>query len=102
METTKPAEKAKRITYKKDDKMKIKKYANLYGIENAVRQYSKEFFNISESTVHSWLKKLHGELTRKVTSEEVVISKRCRRSLYFPEELDEKLLTFLIAQKRAG
>ena len=36
--------------------MKITKYANLYGIANAVRQYSKEYPNISESTVHDWLK----------------------------------------------
>ena len=36
--------------------MKITKYANLCGIANAVRQYSKEYPNISESTVHDWLK----------------------------------------------
>ena len=64
VETIKPAEKAKRITYK-EDKMKITKYANLYGISNAVRRYSKEFHNISESTVCGWLKKFCGELTHK-------------------------------------
>ena len=36
--------------------MKITKYTNLYGIVNAVRRYSKEFPNISESTVRGWLK----------------------------------------------
>ena len=57
-ETIKPAEKAKKkkkITYKEEGKMKITKYANLYGIANAVRRYSKEYPNISESTVHDWL-----------------------------------------------
>ena len=78
--------------------MKIAKYANLYGIANAVGQYSKEFLNISESIVRGWLKKFHGELTR----EEVVISKKRGRQLYLPEELDEKLQTFLIAQRRAS
>ena len=53
--------------------MKIAKYADLYGIANAVRRYSKEFPNISENTVRGWLKKFRGELTRKVPSEEVVI-----------------------------
>ena len=82
--------------------MKITKYTNLYGIVNAVRRYSKEFPNISESTVRGWLKKFRGELTRKVPSEEVVISKKRGRPLYLPEELDEKLRTFLIAQRRPG
>ena len=36
--------------------MKITKYANLYDKANAVRQYSKEYPNISESTVLDWLK----------------------------------------------
>ena len=35
-------------------------------------------------------------------SEEVVISKKRGRPLYLPEELDEKLQTFLISQRRAG
>ena len=43
-----------------------------------------------------------GELTRKVLSEEVVASKKHGRSLYLPEELDEKLRTFLIVQRRSG
>ena len=86
-QTIKPAEKAKRITYKEEDKVKITKYANLYYIANSVRRYSKEFPNISESTVRGWLKKFCGELTLKVPSEEVVISKKridkrftCQRS----------------------
>ena len=54
-ETIKPAEKAKK-NYKEEGKTKITKYANLYGIANAVRRYSKEYPNISESTVHDWLK----------------------------------------------
>ena len=37
VETIKPAEKAKRITYKEEDKMKFTKQTNLYGITNAVR-----------------------------------------------------------------
>ena len=53
--------------------MKITKYANLYGRAKAVRQYSKEFPNISESTVRGWLKKVRGELTLKIPSDEVVI-----------------------------
>ena len=73
IETIRPAEKAKRITYKEKDKMKITKYANLYGRAKAVRQYSKEFPNISESTVRGWLKKVRGELTLKIPSDEVVI-----------------------------
>ena len=56
--------------------MKITKYANLYGIANAVIRYSKEFPNISESIVRGWLKKFRGELTRKLPSKEVVISKK--------------------------
>ena len=76
LETIKPAEKTKRITYKEEDKMKITKNANLYSIANAVRPYSKEFPNISESTVRGWLKKFRGELTRKVPSEGVPISKK--------------------------
>ena len=56
--------------------MKITKYANLYGIANAVRRSNKEFPNISESTVHDWLEKFRGELTRKLPSEEVVISEK--------------------------
>ena len=75
VETIKPAGKVKRITYKEEDKMKSRKYANLYGIANAVRQYSKEFPNISESTLVGWLRKFRGELTRKVPSEEVVTPK---------------------------
>ena len=75
VKTIKPSEKAKRITYKEEEKVKVTKYANLYGIANALRRYSKEFPNISESTVRGWLKKLHGELTRKVPIEKVVISK---------------------------
>ena len=56
-ETIKPAEKAKKkITYKEEGKTRITKYANLYGIANAVRRYSKEYPNISESAVHDWLK----------------------------------------------
>ena len=102
VETIKLAEKAKRITYKEEDKLRITKYANLYGTANAVRRYSKEFPNISESTVRGWLKNFHGELTRKVPSEEVVISKKSGRPLHLPEELDEKLRTFLIVQRRAG
>ena len=73
VETIKLAEKAKRITYKEEEKIKIIKYANLYCIANAVRRYSKEFSNISESTVRGLLKKFRGELTRKVPSEEIVI-----------------------------
>ena len=56
--------------------MKITKYANLYGIANAAIRYSKEFPNISESIVRGWLKKFRGELTRKLPSKEVVISKK--------------------------
>ena len=63
--------------YKEEDTMKITKYTNLYGIANAVRWYSKEFPNISSSTVCGWLKKFREELIRKVPSEEVVISKKC-------------------------
>ena len=48
--------KQKKITFKEEGKTKITKYANLYGIANAVRRYSKEYPNISESTVHDWLK----------------------------------------------
>ena len=69
-----------------EEKMKITKYVNLYGIANAVRRYSKEFPNISESKVRGWLKKFLGESTRKVPSKEVVISKKRERSLYLPEE----------------
>ena len=75
VETIKPAGKVKTITYKEEDKMKSRKYANLYGIANAVRQYSKEFPNISESTLVGWLRKFRGELTRKVPSEELVTPK---------------------------
>ena len=82
--------------------MKITKYANLYGIANAVRRYSKEFPTISENKFRGWLKKFRGKLTRKVPSDEVVISKKRGRPLYLPDELDEKLRTFLIAQRRAG
>ena len=101
VETIKPPEKAKRITYKEEGKMKIAKYPNLYDKANAVRRYSKKFSNISESTVRGWLKKFLGELTDKVLSEEVVISKKRGRPLYLPEKLDEKLQNFLIAQRRA-
>ena len=79
--------------------MKITKYANPYGIANA-RRYSKEFLNSSKSTVRGWLKTFRGELTCKVPSEDVVISKKRGRPLYLPEQLDEKLRTFLITQKR--
>ena len=82
--------------------MKITKYANLYGIANAVRRYSKEFPTISENKFRGWLKKFRGKLTRKVPSDEVVTSKKRGRPLYLPDELDEKLRTFLIAQRRAG
>ena len=82
--------------------MKITKYANLYGIANAVRRYRKEFPTISENKFRGWLKKFRGKLTRKVPSDEVVISKKRGRPLYLPDELDEKLRTFLIAQRRAG
>ena len=82
--------------------MKITKYANLYGIANAVRRYSKEFPTISENKFRGSLKKFRGKLTRKVPSDEVVISKKRGRPLYLPDELDEKLRTFLIAQRRAG
>ena len=82
--------------------MKITKYANLYGIANAVRRYSKEFPTISENKFRGWWKKFRGKLTRKVPSDEVVISKKRGRPLYLPDELDEKLRTFLIAQRRAG
>ena len=82
--------------------MKITKYANLYGIANAVRRYSNEFPTISENKFRGWLKKFRGKLTRKVPSDEVVISKKRGRPLYLPDELDEKLRTFLIAQRRAG
>ena len=40
--------------------MKITKYANLYGIANAVRRYSKEFPTISENKFRGWLKKFRG------------------------------------------
>ena len=70
--------------------MKITKYANLYYIANSVRRYSKEFPNISESTVRGWLKKVCRDLTRKVPCEEVVIPKTRGRPLYLPEGLDEK------------
>ena len=94
VETIKPAEKTKIITYKDDNgKMKIIKYANLYGIANAVRRYTKEFPNISESTICGLLKKFCGKLTREVPNEEVVISKKREQPLYMPEELDEKLPT---------
>ena len=73
VKTIKLAEKAKRITCMEEEKMKIIKYVNLYGIANAVRRYSKEFPNISESKVRGWLKKFLGESTRKVPSKEVVI-----------------------------
>ena len=56
VETIKPAEKVKRITYKEEGKMKITKYTNLYSIANAVRQYSKEFANFRERTVYGSLK----------------------------------------------
>ena len=82
--------------------MKITKYANLYDIANALRRYNKEFSNISESTVCGCLKTFRGELTRKVPSEEVVTSKKRGRPSYLPKEFDEKLRTFVIAQRRAG
>ena len=71
--------------------------------------------------VCGWLKKFCGELTCKVPSEEVVISKKQGQLLHLPEEkldevkwkgelyeldeldeFDEKLWISLIAQKRAG
>ena len=68
--------------------------------------------------VCGWLKKFCGELTCKVPSEEVVISKKQGQLLHLPEEkldevrwkgelyeldeLDEKLWISLIAQNRAG
>ena len=82
--------------------MKVTKYANLYGIVNAVRQNTKEFPNISKSTVRRWLKKFHGELTHKVPSEEVVISKNCGRIRCNEEKLNKELQTFLVAKRRAG
>ena len=80
--------------------MKITKYAYLDGIANAVRRYSKEFPTIGENKFRGWLKKFRGKLTRKVPSHEVVISKKRGRPLYLPDELDEKLRTLLIAQRR--
>ena len=88
VETIKPVEKAKVISYKEEEKIKNTKYVKLYGIANAVRRYSKEFPNVSESTVCGWLKNFRGESTRKVPSEEVFLSKKCGRPLYLPEELD--------------
>ena len=102
VERIKPAEKSKKNYLQRGGQKKITKYAKLYGIANAVRRYSKEFPNISKSTVRGWLKEFRGELTRKVPIEEIVISNKHGRPLYLPEELDEKLRTFLIAQRRAG
>ena len=75
VETIKPAEKAKIITYKEEEKMKNTKYINLYGIANAARRYSKQFPNVIASTFRGWLKKFRGESTRKVPSEQVFLSK---------------------------
>jgi hypothetical protein len=49
--------KDKRCTYKEEDKIKMTKYANTYGVANAVRRYCKEFPSIKEGTIRGWLKK---------------------------------------------
>ena len=47
--------KRKRFTYSEQDKMKILKHNNYYGLTRAVGKYKGEFPSIRESTVCGWL-----------------------------------------------
>ena len=91
-----------RKTYKKEDKMKIAKCVNIYGVATAVRRYKSDFPKITESTVHGWLMKFRKEMKSKVSLEEIVLSNKRGRPLLLLEELDAKLRVFINNQRKPG
>ena len=77
-----PETKKRRVTYKEEEKMKVVKYACSHGVTNAIRFFKKEFPNLTESTVRSWVSKFKEEIKKKST-ECVIISQTRGRPLYF-------------------
>ena len=93
----------RRQTYKEEEKIRITKYANIYGTAAASKFFKKEFPNLRESTVHPWLATYRKGLKRKdISSSLMVITKRRGKPLYLPNELDEKLRKFIFNLRRAG
>ena len=52
-----PPAKRKRTNYREDVKMKIAKYANIYGTVSALRHFKQDFPKLTESTIRPWLAK---------------------------------------------
>ena len=57
-----PPAKRKRTTYREDEKMKIAKYANIYGTVSALRHFKQDFPKLTESTIRPWLAKYRSQL----------------------------------------
>ena len=99
-----PPAKRKRTTYREDEKMKIAKYANIYGTVSALRHFKQDFPKLTESTIRPWLAKYRSQLktTSSEDSECIQISETRGRPLLLPNELDRKLRTFITSTRTAG
>ena len=94
--------KRKRTTYRKDEKIKIAKYANIHGSASAIRHFKQDFPNLSESTIYvpGWLS--IDRKKRTSSSECIQISERQGRPLLLPDEFDRKLREFFVSIRTAG
>ena len=77
-----PETKKRRVTYNKEEKMKVVKYACSHGVANAIRFFKKELPNFTESTVRPLVSK-YKEKIKKKSAECVIISQTRGRPLYF-------------------
>ena len=98
------ASQAKRTTYREDEKMKIAKYANIYGTVSALRYFKQDFPKLTESTIRPWLAKYRSQLktTSSEDSECIQISETRGRPLLLPNELERKLRTFITGSPVPG
>ena len=94
--------KRKRTTYREDEKIKIAKYANTHGTSSAIRHFKQDFPNLSESTLRPWVAKYRSDVKKASSGECIQISERRGRPLLLPDELDSKLLAFIVTTRTAG
>ena len=88
VEVKRKPDKRKRTTYLEEDKSKLAKHANRYGTANTIKQFKRDFPNLSESTVRPWLDKYRAAMKSSSLSS-VLISEKRGRPLLLPDELDK-------------
>jgi hypothetical protein len=91
-------------TISDDQRLKVAKYASIYGVVGAVRRYKKEEPGVTlrQSTVRTWRTTYHTELKKRTQEEtqglvtvESFPSKKRGRPLLLGEELDEQVKAYI-------